>query len=55
MIKEEDKIEIIKEFRTLILSAEKENLFHLTQKGDSLMVENLKNEFEKVVKKHENN
>ncbi len=55
MIKEDQKEEIIKEFRALLLNLEKENLSRLSQKGDSLMVESLRNEFETVVKKHENN
>lgn len=55
MIKNEEKSEIIKEFRTILLNLEKENLAKLTQKGDSLMVETIRNEFEKVVKKHEDN
>ncbi len=55
MINDEERTEIIKEFRITLLAMEKDNLSQLRQKGDSLMVENLKNEFEKVVKKHENN
>lgn len=56
MIDDNKKVEIINEFRKIILTAEKENLaYTVSRKGDSLMVTSLKNEFEKVVKKYENN
>ena len=55
MIKEEKKDEIKKEFRKILLKSEKDNLSQLHQKSDVLMVETLKNEFEKVVKSNENN
>ena len=50
-----NKDDIVKKFRKIILAVEKENLSQLQQKGDSLIVEKLKNEFEKVVKEYENN
>lgn len=53
MIKSDDKEQIIKEFRKKLLELEKENLSKLEQKGDYQMVESLYNEFEKVVKEHE--
>ena len=54
MTDEEKKNEIIKEFRKILLDSEKYNLAQVRQKTDTIMVDNLKDEFEKVVKSHEN-
>lgn len=45
---------IKKEFKKILLSAEKENLARVTPNGDSIMVSKLKVEFEKVVKNNGN-
>ncbi len=50
---ESKKNEIVKEFRQILLEAEKHNLAQVRQKSDTLMVDSLKDEFEKVVKSHE--
>lgn len=55
MIDESKKTEIIDEYRKTLLQLEKENLAQLQPKSDSTMATFLKDEFEKVVKKHENN
>lgn len=46
---------IKKEFRKILLNLEKENLSQLHQKSDLLMADEIRKEFEKVVKEHENN
>ena len=52
---DQNKNKIISEFRTILLEMEKDNLQRLNPKGDSLMIESLKTEFEKVVNEYENN